>query len=260
MTDEHFELATFTATVVEVKGGSAIAVGLASGPLENSVVIGRDADVDFRLNDRSVSRQHLRVQVRDGLFEFESLSSNGTTFIQGEALEFGERRLVDPDQSWVQVGRVLLRFEPFTDTLPVSQAIPIPNEANDRSLIAVRDGAVPEVWLGGEPVSLFPQAARMLRALAASPRSVLTYDELGRAIDPDGYLDSGGTNYAQLATYIRNVLAEAIENGRLEVENDPRDAARRIVKNVRGVGYALEFDSVRVLSVEEAPPRSTDDS
>lgn len=251
----------FKLTIVEAKRGASVEIGVKSPSLFVPAVIGRGDDVDFEIADASVSRRHVQVTPLENEFLVESLSKNGTTFINGDPLDFGEHRLVAANDAWLQLGRVLVRAEFLTETIPVSAAIPIPNpDAPSFALIMVREGPDPEVWLGGTPTALFPQAARMLRALCEQPMTVLTYDEIGRASNPDGYLDAGGNNYAQLATYIRNAFVDAFQSGVLDrgdfsSTDDPREVARHLVRNVRSVGYILDTSNAGVLRRDDPPPR-----
>lgn len=71
-----------------------------------SIVIGRGADCDFRIAERSVSRSHCRVVARGDGFWVEDLGSTNRSFVNDAPIE--SRRLVDGDQ--LRVGKTVLKF------------------------------------------------------------------------------------------------------------------------------------------------------
>jgi len=80
--------------------GSRIDLGI------GAVLIGRATDCDFRISERSVSRAHCRVFMRDGSFWVEDLDSTNRSFVNDEEIQ--SRRLVDGDQ--LRVGKTVLKF------------------------------------------------------------------------------------------------------------------------------------------------------
>jgi transcriptional regulator with AAA-type ATPase domain len=91
--------------------GGLVLVDIKSGrryelPREARLVVGRDPSAHIRLDNVSVSREHVRVEVGDEVFVEELGSKNGTR-VGGRALAKGERALVAPG-TVLEVGDVLL--------------------------------------------------------------------------------------------------------------------------------------------------------
>lgn len=70
------------------------------------LVIGRGNSCDFRINERSVSREHCRVVAREGHFWVEDLGSTNCSFVNDQPIE--RCSLVDGDQ--LRVGKTVLKF------------------------------------------------------------------------------------------------------------------------------------------------------
>ena len=85
---------------------------------EGEHVLGRDPALEVCLDSSSVSRQHARVQIADGVAMLEDLGSKNGTFVNGQRITTAVR-LCDRDQ--IGVGEVRLRFrilsaQPSTET------------------------------------------------------------------------------------------------------------------------------------------------
>jgi S-DNA-T family DNA segregation ATPase FtsK/SpoIIIE len=91
--------------------GAGRRVPLAGG----DVVIGRDRDVDVRIDDPSLSRRHARVTVGNGSASVADAGSSNGTAVDGRRLGDGERVLLGPGDH-VEVGRSLLRVRPAART------------------------------------------------------------------------------------------------------------------------------------------------
>ena len=85
---------------------------------EGEHVLGRDPALEVCLDSSSVSRQHARVQIADGVAMLEDLGSKNGTFVNGQRITTAVR-LCDRDQ--IGVGEMRLRFrilsaQPSTET------------------------------------------------------------------------------------------------------------------------------------------------
>jgi DNA-binding NtrC family response regulator len=65
-------------------------------PVVGDVVIGRAKEVDLRLKDNSVSRQHARITIKDGQLRVADLDSQNGTFVNGERIS-GSQLLLSGD-------------------------------------------------------------------------------------------------------------------------------------------------------------------
>ena len=85
---------------------------------EGEHLLGRDPALEVCLDSSSVSRQHARIQIADGVAMLEDLGSKNGTFVNGQRITTAVR-LCDRDQ--IGVGEVRLRFrilsaQPSTET------------------------------------------------------------------------------------------------------------------------------------------------
>jgi DNA-binding winged helix-turn-helix (wHTH) protein len=70
-------------------------------------VVGRDADVEIRLDASTVSRRHARIVVSDALMTLEDFGSKNGTYLEGERVHDAVP-LADGDS--IRIGSVLLTF------------------------------------------------------------------------------------------------------------------------------------------------------
>ena len=70
------------------------------------IVIGRDSRCDFRINERSVSREHCRVFADQGRYWLEDLGSTNRSFVNDQPID--RCQLVDGDQ--LRIGKTVLKF------------------------------------------------------------------------------------------------------------------------------------------------------
>src|SRR4029077_18700861 len=66
-------------------------------------VIGRSSSADLTLDDTNISRQHARLELKDGSFFLSDLGSSNGTFVNGVRVK--ERSLVR-DQDNLKIGRI----------------------------------------------------------------------------------------------------------------------------------------------------------
>ncbi|MCK6489114.1 MAG: protein kinase [Planctomycetes bacterium] len=76
-------------------------------PLEGSAVIGRHRSCTVQLRDDAASRQHARVEARDGIWFVEDMGSANGTLLNGGKID-GRRRLRDGDT--IAIGTSQVRF------------------------------------------------------------------------------------------------------------------------------------------------------
>lgn len=79
-----------------------IRLALSAGPL----LIGRGHHCDFRIAERSVSREHCRIVALDGAFWAEDLGSTNSSFVNDQRID--RCRLNDGDQ--LRIGKTVLKF------------------------------------------------------------------------------------------------------------------------------------------------------
>jgi serine phosphatase RsbU (regulator of sigma subunit) len=93
------------------------------------VVLGRQPDVDIRLDAREVSRRHARVFTEGSQFFIEDLGSSNGTYLNSTRLD-GKAELHEQDQ--IRIGPYLLRFEssPMSDAEVVIRASAAVHTAN----------------------------------------------------------------------------------------------------------------------------------
>ena len=77
-------------------------------PNAGSVMIGRDADTDLQLADGSVSRQHATLTMRGDQAALTDLGSRNGTFVNGERLDAGTRRVGRGDEIAFGSARIAL--------------------------------------------------------------------------------------------------------------------------------------------------------
>lgn len=239
----------------------------------DAAVVGRAAEVDFQVDDRSVSRRHLSVQATPAGFRVRSLTERGSTFINGQPLEAGGEVAVDESPAWIQVGRVLLRVARIHEqTVSWGSPMPLPSQALaprpiSSGLLRVTRRPVLQVWVGAQALQAYPSATRVLARLCQSPGEVVPREELVALLDPNFEQRAGGLNLHQTMTYVRDALEAALDQGwlleaelaaqvrrcapELGEDADRRALLRTLVANVRRVGYRLNLPA-DVVEIEEA--------
>lgn len=82
--------------------------------LDAECTIGRAADNGIAVPDGSVSSQHARILRTDDGFVIEDLQSRNGTFVNGERVVEGQRKLADGDL--IRVGKVIMTFNVARET------------------------------------------------------------------------------------------------------------------------------------------------
>ena len=96
--------------------------------MEGPMTVGRDTGVQIRINDRSISRKHARIEQRDGSFYVVDLGSQNGTKLDGAIVT--ESPL--PDTCKLQFGGIEADFNVVSgETAPAAQ-MPVPVSAPDR--------------------------------------------------------------------------------------------------------------------------------
>lgn len=80
-------------------------------------VIGRDPDVEVRIEAPGVSRRHARILVEGGRFVLDDLESKNGTYLRGERLS-SSAELVDGDD--LRLGQTLLVFRVLGAAAPTA--------------------------------------------------------------------------------------------------------------------------------------------
>lgn len=249
-------------SVVKVREGSELSVGAVFEVNRHRVRIGRGPDMDVRLNDRTVSREHVVLIDEGDRLVLENVSSGGTTFVERAPVPVGERVVLDPHESNVQLGGVLLRLRTTAETTAFQSALtidgvtlsqaPIPARADAPLLGLTWDAGRCHVRLNGRLLTLYPAAASLLAALGASPGEPVHRFELEDALGDAGSVE-------QQVSMLRRAFAEQIEAGVVSLDAlrdhvrkhsagahiatldtmDARAVLRHFIAARRGYGYML---------------------
>jgi len=99
---------SFIIKVEKVRQCARIPVGLVSPPLPDRAVLGRSKEADFQLADPSVSSRHVLLETHEEGFLVTAVTTRGSTYVNRTQLQPGDAKVVRDEQSWLQVGRVLL--------------------------------------------------------------------------------------------------------------------------------------------------------
>lgn len=263
----------YRVTLTKTKGALTAQVGLSSATLSGESSIGRDLSNTIAYSDSSVSHQHVLLTPTPEGLRVTNRAEKGSTYLAGHRMTPQESIVVATLPFFLQLGRLLLSVSTVEDTesFSVQMSTPHHNTTPRARFLMVREEPRVEVWLAGRVVALYPSASKMLLALARCPTQTVSYDELARSINPEEHLQVGGMNFAQMATYIRNAVAESIAAGVTSASNlrahlhqppdatedDLRGLLRHLVQSVRGTGYRLNLfpGSVRVLDPHTPLPR-----
>lgn len=202
------------------------------GPLANhhwtlnkeEIIIGRDEDCDVVLNERQVSRKHVRITRRDEHYFIEDLDSRNGTWVNGHRLEKETRELLDNDEIHVALA-VRLQFSGTNITAPLPFEIP---QTIAGRLRIERDSR--RVFVNDQeldpPLSL-PQY-RLLELLYMHGGRICTRDVVVDTVWPDA-IGEGVSEQAidALVRRLRDRLAEV-------------DPDIQYIITVRGHGFRLE--------------------
>ena len=263
--------------LIKAHPSAQLTAGTLIGPVSLPAVLGRSPSALIFLNEPTVAREHLRFELKQGALQVTSLTQRGSTYVAGHALRAHASHTVELAQQpfYVQVGRLLLRVGLDEATLPFEEVFSLPDADTPSprpagAWLRLHGPAPICVMMGTHQSSVFPSAARVLRALAMAPSQVVPREELELAMQYDSTPSAGGNNLTQAITYLRNMFEEACKLERLERELRARVAAcqvmpgvdnihtlsqrmllRALIENVRGVGYRLRLDPQDVTLVWE---------
>ncbi|MFT6395352.1 MAG: hypothetical protein ACJAYU_000094 [Bradymonadia bacterium] len=250
--------------VEKTREGSPVAVGSLWDTVASTIVIGRDTSADFRLNDSTVSRRHIRLTVDDDTIALENLSSKGAAFVDQTRLDPGGSTQIESESFHLQIGRVLLRVEfgaataAFDDPMSLV-ASPAVKAAMTGPFVTCRwDAGRCHILVNGALIEMFPAAAQLFAALCETPGRPVHHMDLQETVGPN-------TNLEQQISYARKAWRELIDAGLVDAELirdrvkrlssnttdiDTLDTAglmRRFIASQRGFGYVLFLQMSDVL-------------
>lgn len=250
--------------VEKTREGSPVAVGSLWDTVASTIVIGRDTSADFRLNDSTVSRRHVRLSVTGESIELENLSSTGAAFVDQTRLDPGKTMQVAGESFHLQVGRVLLRVESGASTAAFDErmslvASPAIKSAVTGPFVTCRwDAGRCHILVNGKLIEMFPAAAQLFAALCETPGRPVHHMDLQESVGPN-------TNLEQQISYARKAWRELIDTGLVDAEHirdrvkhlssntaklDTLDTAglmRRFIASQRGFGYVVFLEMSDVL-------------
>src|SRR5207249_11808203 len=82
------------------------------------------SDVDFRLNETLVSRRHAQIECDGEACYLTDLGSANGTWLDGDKLSAGDRRLL-PDRAEIRIGSFQLLFEKISLASIEPEPIPV---------------------------------------------------------------------------------------------------------------------------------------
>ncbi|MBX2798998.1 MAG: FHA domain-containing protein [Myxococcales bacterium] len=234
---------------------SALKPGMTMAVKGRVATVGRDPASDVVLFDRTVSREHLRIDVGPPL-QVTALTGQNGTFLDRVALPVGEAMPV-PEGARLQLGGVVVGLMTLGDTEHVRRQR-LPDVADQAPLAAsaplmeVRwDSGQCQVRCGGRDVGLTGAAARFLGRLADDPGQVVHRDDLCD--------DLKTTHFPPLASKARSALELAARSGAVDLDlirerlraagvstddidpNAPTKLMRALISNRRDHGYVLHL-------------------
>jgi hypothetical protein len=187
------------------------------------ITIGRGEECDLVLDEREVSRQHIRIYKQDSQFYVEDLNSKNGTWLNGNQIT-GTRQLSDGDEIHLALA-IRIQFIGSDATTPMSYNAP--------SAIGGRlrlDREARRVFIGEDeldpPLSL-PQY-RLLELLYNSAGRICTRDSVVETVWPDA-MGEGVSEQAidALVRRLRDRLAEL-------------DPEQQYIVTVRGHGFRMD--------------------
>ena len=194
-------------------------------PVDKDVItLGRDLSCTIRLDSPYVSRQHARIESRNGDVILVDLGSRNGSMVNGERVE-GERPLTDGDVIAIADTTIECLAELALDGTTRTFVAPKKEPPPPADLLRV-DAQAYEVWVGDSQVErrLSAQEFDLLRYLYEHKDRVCTRQELGDAI-------WGGGNWDP------NMLHRLVH--RLKEKVEPNPEKPRYVQTVPWVGYRV---------------------
>lgn len=191
--------------------------------LKDDVILGRGEECDIVLNERQVSRQHVRIYREEEFFYLQDLDSRNGTWVNGQQLK-GTRRLADGDEVHLALA-VRIQFIGSGTTAPLPFELP-PNVGAGRLRLEpeARRVFVNNVELN-PPLS--PPQYRLLEMLYTNQGRICTRDSVIGSVWPDA-VGEGVSEQAidALVRRLRDRLAEV-------------DPDFQYILTVRGHGFRL---------------------
>jgi hypothetical protein len=190
---------------------------------QDSVIMGRGEDSDIVLNERQVSRHHVRIYKEDDVYYIADLDSKNGTWVNGTQLK-GTQRLVDGDEINLALA-IKFQFIGTGATAPLPFDLPA-NIAGGRLRL---DLDARRVFINEVEVSppLSPPQYRMLEMLYVNPGKICTREQVIATVWPD-VVGDGVSEQAidALVRRLRDRLAEI-------------DPDWQYIITVRGHGFRL---------------------
>jgi pSer/pThr/pTyr-binding forkhead associated (FHA) protein len=188
-----------------------------------SLVLGRGEECDIVLEERSVSRQHIRIYKEDDKFFVQDLDSKNGTWLNGTQFK-GVREIRDNDEIRVALS-VRVRFIGSGSTTPLNEAVPGVVEGR-----LTLDPDARRVFVRGEeldpPLSL-PQY-RLLELLYGHAGRICTRDNVIETVWPEAVVEGVSEQAIDaLVRRLRDRLAEV-------------DPEWQYIVTVRGHGFRLD--------------------
>lgn len=189
----------------------------------DSITIGRGEECDVTLEERKISRQHVRIfKDKDG-YSIEDLESKNGTWVNGQQIK-GTRRLYDGDE--IQMALVIhMQFIGSGSTAPLTHEIPAVLSSRLRL-----DPSTRRVFIGTREVDppLSPPQYRLIELLYMSSGRICTRDEVVSTVWPD--VISDGVSEQAIDALVRRLRDRLIEY----------EPNWNYIVTVRGHGFRLE--------------------
>lgn len=255
--------------VAHAREGSPVAVGSRFDVSEFPALIGRSRHAHARLDDPTVSREHLRIDIREDALWIVPLSERANTWWNGRKLESCDGVCAPLSDCTLQVGGVLLRVEALEVTEPFGEGHLEP----ELPLVIRRSGDGIDVRLFGYGVELHRGPALTLWRLVRQSGDWVSNESLLEELDSH-YDRAMSRNINQLVTYIRTALHRLISREGLETRTraaleefflereeavppsfesaDSRTLCRHLVRNKRGFGHRLSLVERQVQALRVA--------
>lgn len=268
--DAESEKLGLSLVVVRTREGSEVPVGARVDVTAFPAIVGRSRFADIAFEETTVSREHLRLDLKAGELLLEPLTERAGVWWNGTKLEPASTHRVSLTDGTLQLGGLLLGVEALDVTEPFGE---IALESG-LPLMVRRSGDGVAVRLFGHDVELHRGPALALWRLARHHGEWVANDALLEELD-DHYDRAMSRNINQLITYIRTAIATIIEDEGLDQQVlevlrafyaereealaekleslSPRGLCRYLIRNKRGFGHRLSLgdEHVRALRISE---------
>lgn len=207
-----------------------------SGPLQgqswaikNEIVIGRGPDCDIVINERQVSRRHVRIHLNsDNKIFIADLNSKNGTLLNGENVT-DQNSLKDGDEIIIGLVQEFV-FVSSDATLPLNQTSVTETDSAIKLFI---DQKARRVWIGENELipPLSVSQYKLLVYLYEHQGSVVTRENVVGAVW--GQKEAIGVTEQALDALVR----------RLRSRLHKMDPTHEYINTIRGVGFKFENDS-----------------